>query len=123
LIDFLHSTSIFVRDVDAAIDHYVNTLGFELTSDVPMGEGERWVTVRPPGSVAALALQPARPQPPAGQFNSGITWIARDLDATYQALAAKGVSFDGPPQTMPWGAKATWFTDPDGNNYFITDTP
>ena len=32
-----------VSDQDAAIAFYTQTLGFALTSDVPFGEGDRWV--------------------------------------------------------------------------------
>ncbi len=121
MIDYLHSATIYVEDIDAAIDFYVNTLGFEKTADIPMGESDRWVTVRPPGSVTALAIQPGRNRPqPGDQHNSGITFVTKDVDQTYEALAAKGVTFDGPPETMPWGDKATWFKDPDGNSFFFT---
>jgi hypothetical protein len=37
-------------------------------------------------------------------------------------LSGRGVTFDGPPEQMPWGAKATWLNDPDGNSFFVTDT-
>lgn len=124
MIDYLHNATVWVQDVDAAIDYYVNTLGFEKTADTPMGDSDRWVTVRPLGSVAAVAIQPVRNRPHAGgggQGNSGITFISTDLDKTYQELSAKGVKFDGPPEAMPWGAKATFFSDPDGNSFFITD--
>jgi catechol 2,3-dioxygenase-like lactoylglutathione lyase family enzyme len=37
--------NVYVSDQDAARDFYVNTLGFELRSDVTMGDGFRWLTV------------------------------------------------------------------------------
>jgi catechol 2,3-dioxygenase-like lactoylglutathione lyase family enzyme len=123
MIDFMHSAAVKVRDHDAAIDYFVNKLGFELTADIPMGsETDRWVTVRPKGSATALALIQTTELLPPGQGNSGITFIAKDLDTTYAELSGRGVSFDGPPEAMPWGAKAAWITDPDGNSFFVTDT-
>ena len=123
MIDYLHNAAIFVQDVDAAIDFYVDTLGFEKTADIPMGESDRWVTVRPVGSVAALAIRPMGDAPgprSKDQGNSGISFVSKDLDKTYQELSAKGVAFDGAPQPMPWGGTATFFRDPDGNSFFIT---
>ena len=127
MIDFVHSATINVRDLDAAIDYYVNILGFEKTADdaVPMPNDPdyRWVTVRPTGSTTAIALNKSSEAPRPEQGNSGITFIAKDLDQTYEELSRRGVSFDSPPQTMPWGGKAAWFSDPDGNSFFITDAP
>jgi len=39
---------VTVADTDRAIDFYVNTLGFEKTVDVPMGDAGRWVEVALP---------------------------------------------------------------------------
>ena len=32
-----------VKDQDRALEFYVNTLGFTLVTDQPMGPGQRWV--------------------------------------------------------------------------------
>ncbi len=36
------------------------------------------------------------------------------VTATYETLTARGVKFKEPVAIMPWGAKATWFSDIDG---------
>ena len=119
--------ALVVRDYDEAIDFYVNTLGFEKTADMAMpmpGDPDyRWVTVRPQGSTTMIALNKSAEATRPEQGNSGITFIAKDLEQTHKELAAKGVAFDSPPETMAWGAKAAWFSDPDGNSFFITDMP
>lgn len=51
---------------------------------------------------------------------TGITFAVDDVEATYQALVDKGVKFLGPLQDMPWGDRATWLLDPDGNSFFCT---
>ena len=33
----------------------------------------------------------------------------------------RGVKFKEPIAMMPWGAKATWFYDPDGNEFFLAE--
>src|SRR4051794_21793729 len=49
-----------VSDTDQAIEFYTEKLGFEKRSDVPFGDGERWVEVCPPGSATVVALVPGR---------------------------------------------------------------
>ena len=41
MITSIHSATALVRDQDAAINFYVNTLGFEKRADTPFGEGSR----------------------------------------------------------------------------------
>lgn len=48
--------SVPVADQDRAKDFYVNTLGFDLVADTPMGPDQRWVQVRPKGSQTSLTL-------------------------------------------------------------------
>lgn len=38
-----------------------------------------------------------------------------DIDADYEKLKNKGVSFLGQPTTQPWGQRTAYFTDPDGH--------
>ena len=38
-----------------------------------------------------------------------------DLDAAYEALKAKGVTFSMPPKRQGWGGYMAMFLDPDGN--------
>ena len=123
MISYVHSATIRVRDQDKALEFYVGVLGFEKREDSPFGEGSRWVVVAPPGQKTGLAL--LRPQDmglPAGAVGgpTGISLIADNVQRTYEELSARGVQFTQPPQQMPWGATATWFSDPDGNNYFLT---
>ena len=42
--------ALLVSDYDAAIDFYVNALGFRLVEDTPLDEDNRWVVVAPPGA-------------------------------------------------------------------------
>ena len=127
MIKYIHSATILVTDQDRAIDFYVNTLGFEKRDDRPYGDppgASRWVVVAPPGAQTALAL--ARPEDmgagaDAGGGYKGISLIADDVNATYEELSARGGAFTAQPQRMPRGALATWFTDPDGNSFFLTE--
>jgi len=41
------------------------------------------------------------------------------VDTTYQALKAKGVQFIHVPKDQPWGIRATYLADPEGNLWEI----
>jgi catechol 2,3-dioxygenase-like lactoylglutathione lyase family enzyme len=130
MIAYIHSATIIVRDQQAALDFYVNTLGWEKRIDATMGDGYRFITVAPPGGQAELALGPAElhgMEPGVGisrgrgmEGASGISFAVEDVEGTYRTLSERGVRFSGPPEPMPWGDKATWMLDPDGNRFFLT---
>lgn len=126
MITHIHSTSIVVSDQDAALDFYVNTLGWEKAMDSMFGEGMRWLTVVPPGAATQLVLSHSSwagdgSSPGGAGGNTGISLVASDIDATYETLTARGVKFKEPVAVMPWGQKATWFLDPDGNEFFLVE--
>lgn len=46
-----------------------------------------------------------------------------DLDADYERLKAAGVEFLGEPQYIEaWGMRCTYFRDPEGNLFELTDS-
>lgn len=64
---------------------------------------------------------------PAGHTVLG--WSVAQIDATVDALAARGVTFERYPRmeqdargvwTSPSGARVAWFKDPDGNVLSLT---
>jgi catechol 2,3-dioxygenase-like lactoylglutathione lyase family enzyme len=128
MITKLHSTTILVADQDEALRFYVDTLGWEKREDNMMGPVLRFLTVAPVGAETSVVLgqpeiygheAPLRVSQDEG--GTGISLLTDDIAATYAELSAKGVRFTKPPQTMPWGAKATWFSDPFGNEYFLVE--
>ena len=127
MITRLHSTTVIVGDQDEALRFYVDTLGWQKREDNQMGPVMRFLTVVPPGAETAIVLgQPEVYgwQPPmrlSQEGGTGISLMTNDIAATYAELSAKGVKFKQPPETMPWGAKATWFSDPFGNEYFLVE--
>lgn len=114
-------TGVFVSDQEQALDFYVNKLGFETRADEPMGDGQRWLEVAPPGAATRIVLSLATEEWGAdrvGQF-AGIVFEPDDIDATYQELSARGVEFTEPPTDQPWGGKQAQFVDQDGNGFVI----
>jgi predicted enzyme related to lactoylglutathione lyase len=112
-------SSIPVRDQDRALDFYVNTLGFILLTDQPMGPGQRWVEVRPPKGETGIALfTPPGHEDRIATF-TGMTLECDDVQKTYEALIAKGVEFAKPPTTEAWGVMAV-LKDSEGNQIVLS---
>jgi catechol 2,3-dioxygenase-like lactoylglutathione lyase family enzyme len=112
--------SLPVTDQDRARDFYVDTLGFELVADTAMGPDQRWVQVRPPGSVTSVTLVTWFPTMPAGALK-GIVLESDDLDGDVTVLRTRGVMIDAGIQEAPWGRFVT-FDDPDGNGFVLQTT-
>jgi lactoylglutathione lyase len=45
-----------------------------------------------------------------------------DVDAAYEALKARGVTFLRPPTDQPWGLRTAYFADPEGNLWEINQS-
>src|SRR6059058_2649307 len=80
-----------VSDQDRAIEFYVDTLGFEKRSDVPFGNGYRWVEVAPAGAATTIAIVPPPPGNPTGGVKTGIGLTTDDIYADHADLKARGV--------------------------------
>ncbi len=111
-----------VADQDAAIAFYTGTLGFELTADVPFGDGERWVEVAPPGGGTALALVPPRGDYQTGRM-TGIALATTDARAVHDELETEGVDVDaemmGGDGTVPL---LFFIRDHDANTLMIVES-
>ena len=111
-----------VRNQDRALDFYLNTLGFMLVTDQPMGPGKRWIEVKPPKGETGVALfTPAGQEDRIGGF-SGESFECDDVFKTHQELSAKGVEFAKAPEKQPWGVMAI-MKDSEGNQIVLGDIP
>ncbi len=119
--------ALLVRDYDEAIAYYTGVLGFQLIEDTPLGAGKRWVLVSPPGGDGA-ALLLARATTPAqteriGNQTGGRVFLflhTDDFQRDYQALRARGVSFEGEPRQEPYG-QVVVFADLYGNRWDLVE--
>ncbi|MBM7789174.1 VOC family protein [Tenggerimyces flavus] len=126
MITRIHSTTVLVSDQDKALAFYIDKLDWEKRADSPFGEdgAGRWLTVAPEGAATELVLGTAamyEQTPTSAIVSSGISLTVEDLDATYATLTERGVAFEKPPETMPWGTRAAWLRDPDGNTFFLSE--
>ena len=105
-----------VSDQDRAIEFYVETLGFEKRTDVPFGNGYRWVEVAPGDAVTTIAIAPPPPGTPTGNRETGIGLQTDEIDAYHAELKAMGVDVD--PEISRTGDPVPplfWLRDPEGN--------
>jgi predicted enzyme related to lactoylglutathione lyase len=109
--------SIFTRDVDAAIAFYTEKLGFQKTTDAPMGPGARWVELTPPGAqTRVVLLSKGTPAFEEERIGKGIAapFEVKDFEATCGELKQRGVRFKAEPDKKFYGWWAE-ILDADGN--------
>ena len=69
-----------VSDQEKAIAFYTEKLGFEKRTDVPFGNGDRWVEVAPAGAETTVAIVKPRPGEETG-VETRIALSSSDIDA------------------------------------------
>ncbi len=119
----LGHVALVVRDYDEAIAFYTRSLGFQLIEDTDLGNGKRWVLVRPPGSTGTdLLLAKAVNTEQAsriGNQTGGRVFLflyTDDFWRDYRDMTARGVKFVRPPSEESYGTVAV-FEDLYGNKW------
>lgn len=113
--------TMYVSDQDVALTFYTEVLGLEKRTDYPGPDG-RFLTVGLPGDSLEMILWPgdqghglAKPGSEPGTVPGPIILESDDLRKEFEALRARGVSFEGPePMDYQFGVRVTAL-DPDGN--------
>ncbi|HEY3845404.1 MAG TPA: VOC family protein [Acidimicrobiales bacterium] len=138
MIKRLSHTSVFVLDQDSAKAFYTEKLGFEVRTDITMGEefegggaGFRWLTVgardQPDLELILSSCSMGRAPDAAEQLRTlvasgamGVGVLATDdCRGTFEELSAKGVTFLAEPAERPYGIEAT-LRDDSGNLISLT---
>lgn len=118
--------SLVVRNYDEAIAFYTDCLGFLLEADTDMGEGKRWVVVRPPSGGAGLLLAQAKNESETsrvGNQTGDRVFLFLETDnfaRDHAAMLAKGVTFREEPRHEPYGTVAV-FEDLYGNLFDLIE--
>ena len=132
MITGISIVSIWVLDQDSAKDFYTNKLGCQVTNDIQLDNGMRWLTVRPQGSTGQelLLMDPAhsmldqetaqqvRALIAKGALSPGVM-ATTDCAADHAALAGRGVEFTQDPADRPYGVEAV-MRDDSGNWFSFT---
>ena len=118
MIKTIKFVGVPVRDQDRALDFYTKKLGFAIATDQPFNDQQRWIELSIPGAQTGLVLfTPEGHESRIGEFQS-ISFVADNIQKTYDELVSRGVEFTGPPTTADWGSSAI-FMDPDGNKFVL----
>jgi predicted enzyme related to lactoylglutathione lyase len=119
--------AVTVMDYDEALDFYVHRLGFERIEDTDLGDGKRWVRVRPAGSrgTSILLVRAVGDAQCAsvGNQTGGRVFVfleTDDVERDHAALVARGVTFVRPPRREPYGMVAV-FADLYGNLFDLIE--
>ncbi len=119
--------ALTVRDYDEALSFFVGKLGFTLLEDTDMGNGKRWVRIRPPAAVGAeagpavLLARAVTPEQLAsvGNQTGGRVFIFLHTDnfqRDYDLYVSRGVRFVRAPSREAFGTVAV-FEDLYGNKW------
>jgi uncharacterized glyoxalase superfamily protein PhnB len=115
-------------DPDASLGFYRDTLGFEVRLDVGGGK-MRWITVGPPNQPdTSIVLYPPGATPGVtdderrviaemmakGTFGT-LLLATKDLDGTFERLAAGDAEVVQEPTEQPYGVRDCALRDPAGN--------
>ncbi len=122
-------TGVMVLDQEKAMQFYTKKLGFIVKHDIPLGEGNRWLTVvspeDPEGTELLLEPAPNHFEPAKvyqkALFAAGIPhhqFYVDDLDAEYKRLLDLDVEFSMTPTEMGT-VKIAVLHDTCGNNIQI----
>jgi predicted enzyme related to lactoylglutathione lyase len=110
------NATVFVSNMDHAVQFYTEVLGLKLTNRF----GNNWATVRA-GKGLTIGLHPASPKYPApgtkGAMMLGLE-ISESIDRAVARLVEKGVRMKGPALRETSGNFAH-FEDPDGNEIYL----
>ncbi len=118
----INLTNVYVDDQQAALAFYTEVLGFTTRHNLPIGE-DFWITVVSPDAPDGpeLLLEPAD-HPAVKPYRDALVgdgiplaqFAVDDVEAEYDRLTARGVSFTQPPTDIGQAVVAV-FDDTCGN--------
>jgi catechol 2,3-dioxygenase-like lactoylglutathione lyase family enzyme len=111
--------TIPVRDQKKAVAFWTEKLGFQVFTDQPFNDQQRWVELGIPGAptrVVPFLLDGWEDR--IGKFLN-VVFYSDNVEKTYQELTSKGVEFLAPPKKEDWGTSSI-FKDQDGNQFVLS---
>ena len=119
-VNKLNTVVIPVADQERALEFYTQKLGFEKRTDLPFGNGYRWVEVAPGEAETTIALAPPPEGVPTGNRQTGIGLQTDDIDAFHGELKAAGVDVDAEVSRQGDPVPPLfWLRDPEGNTLMV----
>ena len=117
----LYGTRVFVRDFDAAVRFYIETVGLPLA----FSDGANWAELDT--GAAHLCIERTltgdrEGEELVGRF-VGVSLQVDDIQKVYDELIAADGAFEAPPAAQPWGGALAHFRDPEGNVLTLLGSP
>src|SRR5215831_11819444 len=116
---------LLVRDLARCTAFYQDTLGLKMRESESTPDSVSFQM----GNVyfflleATAAAQMASEKPLELKIGEGTRILlaagVADVDAAFEELKARGVTFLRPPTDQPWGLRTAYFADPEGNLWEI----
>ena len=135
MITNIMSVSVYVLNLESALSFYVNTLGFQVHTDILIGPNMRWASVCTPDHpdqqlmlipveegmlFTGDQVQKMRDLIKQEIFSYGV-FRCRNLKATCASLKSKGVRFLMEPGEGFLGQYEAAFMDDSGNWFRLTE--
>jgi serine phosphatase RsbU (regulator of sigma subunit)/predicted enzyme related to lactoylglutathione lyase len=120
----LQQVTLFVRDQERSLRFFVDRLGFNVALDHQEPNLGRWVMVAPPDGTARMSL--VAPKPDSEEYaligkTRQLVFLTENVEAKYCEWKERGVNFERPPETAPFGSVLTNFEDLDGNRFALIE--
>ena len=123
MIHRIDATVLFVRDLARCLTFYRDTLGLEVQESDPDSVSFQMENVYflllEVSAAAHMISEEALELKIEGGPRMLLAAGVEDVDAAYEELKAKGVTFLRPPTNQPLGLRTAHFADPEGNLWEI----
>ncbi|MBO0790413.1 MAG: VOC family protein [Ktedonobacteraceae bacterium] len=114
---------LFVQDLARCVAFYRDTLGFQVkdgdSESAGFSLGDQYFLLLEISAAARLISEEALELKIEGGPRMLLAASVDDVDAAYEELHARGVTFLRPPTDQPWGLRTAHFADPEGNVWEI----
>jgi predicted enzyme related to lactoylglutathione lyase len=112
-----------VTDQEAAKEFWTTVIGFDVTTDAPYRDGQRWIEVTPPDRAPSPILSNEGTGSDGARADgdlpdSPVFFTCADVERTYRELAERGVHFTTPPRRLEFGWWSV-FEDHEGTRYAL----
>jgi len=126
MIHRIDATVLFVRDLARCTTFYRDTLGLQVTNSDPNSltfqMENQYLLLLEVSAAADLIRSEVNALSIEGGPRVLLAAGVEDVDAAYELLVAKGVTFLRPPTNQPWGLRTAHFADPEGNLWEINQS-
>jgi lactoylglutathione lyase len=123
MIQRVIATVLFVRDRAKCAEFYRDALKMALLESDEVSNsfrlGDQILILLEISAAAELLNVDANALKNAGGYRGLLAASVADVDAAYEELTAKGVTFLRPPTDQSWGLRTAHFVDPEGNTWEI----